>query len=246
MHATDFEFRHRFWVILAIYAAGFWCYVFDHETTAVALAARLAGHPLQFDSAADRHVLQAVFGVAAVLAILAALLRTWGAAYLQSEVVHDPNLRAEALVADGPYRYVRNPLYLGSLLLAVAFGLLASRIGFVVIVVGQTLLYYRLLRREEAALLETQGESYREFLAKVPRLAPSLRPRLPSGGAKARWGQAWLGETFMWLFTVAVAAFAATLNERVFYALIGLALASSLLAQLRRRTSTAATEKRAP
>jgi len=247
MCATEFEFRYRFWLILALYALGFGCYAFDHVNIAVAFAGWLAGRSLQFDLAADRHRLQFLFGVAAAVAIVAALLRTWGAAYLRSEVVHDPNLHAEGLVADGPYRYVRNPLYLGGMLLAVAFGMLASRVGFFVIVGGLTLLYDRLVRREEAALLETQGESYRRFLAKVPRLVPSLRPRLPSSGIKARWGQAWRGEIFLWLFSVAVAAFAVTLDERVFYFLIGVALVGSVVAQRRRKASPAgATEKPEP
>lgn len=33
----------------------------------------------------------------------------WAFAYLRTDVVQDPNLRAEKVLADGPYRYVRNP-----------------------------------------------------------------------------------------------------------------------------------------
>ena len=51
----------------------------------------------------------------ALLVFLAAGLRTWGAAYLRTEVVHDTAQHSEALVADGPFRYTRNPLYLASL-----------------------------------------------------------------------------------------------------------------------------------
>ena len=72
----------------------------------------------------------------AFLVLLTALIRTWASAYLRTDVVQDPNLRAETVLADGPYRYVRNPLYLGNILLAIGMGLLASRLGFAFIVLG--------------------------------------------------------------------------------------------------------------
>jgi protein-S-isoprenylcysteine O-methyltransferase Ste14 len=81
-----------------------------------------------------------------------------------------------------------------------------------------------LIRREEAALVETQGEPYRAYLAAVPALIPSLTPRLPSGGKEPRWGQAFLGELFFWLFAVSIAAFAITLKAAVLYVAIGAAL----------------------
>lgn len=40
----------------------------------------------------------------------AAEIRTWATAYLGSEIVFDLNLHTNRLVADGPYRYVGNPL----------------------------------------------------------------------------------------------------------------------------------------
>ncbi len=224
MRATDFEFRYRFWLITAVFFIAFWCYRFDPVNAGAAVAGRLAGHALQLDGAADRHLLQGVFAAAAALALLAGLVRTWGAAYLRSNVVHDPSLRLEGVVADGPYRHVRNPLYLGTVLLGVGFGFLASRAGFLVLALGLTLFTYRLVRREESALLATQGEDYRRFVDAVPRFVPSLRPRLPAGGMKPRWGQAWLGEAPMWLLALSVAAFAATLNFTVFRTMIAVAL----------------------
>jgi protein-S-isoprenylcysteine O-methyltransferase Ste14 len=48
-------------------------------------------------------------GTGALLVFLAAMIRTWGAAYLRTDVVHDTAQHSKALVADGPFRYVRNP-----------------------------------------------------------------------------------------------------------------------------------------
>ena len=119
MRASEFEFRYRFWLIALVYSAGFWCYTIDHVNAGEAMAQRIASHALRI---ADRSVLRLVFDCGALVVILAALIRTWAAAYLRSEVVHDSNLHDEALVADGPYRHVRNPLYLGGVLLAIGFG----------------------------------------------------------------------------------------------------------------------------
>jgi protein-S-isoprenylcysteine O-methyltransferase Ste14 len=202
MRATGFEFRYRFWILALVFGLGFWAYALDPRNAGQALAGngRLAAH--------------GIFGFAAFLVGLAALLRTWGSAYLDSERVHDTALRTDGVVADGPYRHVRNPLYLGTLLLAVGMGLLASRLGFAVLVLGVLIVTLQLIGREEAELLATQGESYRSYLAAVPRLLPSLRSRVPAGGLRPRWGQALAGEIFSWLFFAGTAYFAATLNAR--------------------------------
>ncbi len=214
--ATGFEFRHRFFVIAFIFFAGFEFYWIDPTATGVWLAGLLRGRPLDLASAGDRHVLQAIYWGAALLVIVAAWLRTWAAAYLPSRIVHSTLLHQESVVADGPYRHLRNPLYLGAILLAVGIGLAASRSGFCFIVIGAVLFYHRLILREEPQLLATQGEVYRRFAAAVPRLLPSLRPRLPASGARPEWGQALRGELFMWLFAASAVAFAATLSARVF------------------------------
>jgi protein-S-isoprenylcysteine O-methyltransferase Ste14 len=231
LRATEFEFRFRFLVIVAVFFVGFWCYHLDHVNVSTMLAGWFMGHAFNSKVASDRHVVRAILAFGAVLTILAALVRTWAAAYIQSEVVHDTKLHREGLVADGPYRYVRNPLYLGGVLFAVGFALATSRLGFVVIVGGLTFFYYRLIAREESLLSETQGESYQKFLKTVPRMMPSLSPRVAGAGMVPQWGQAVVGETFMWLFAVASICFAATFNQRLFLIVIGAGIAASLLAK---------------
>ena len=157
-----------------------------------------------------------IFAIGAVFVGVAACIRTWGTAYLQDEVARDAVVRTERLVADGPYRFVRNPLYLGSLLMAAGIGLLASPIGWLVLMAGMVLALLRLIGREEAFLQEKRGDAYRAYLERVPRLWPSLRPRLPAGGTAPRWGQAWIGEMGMWFFFVGSSDFALTLDGRVF------------------------------
>jgi protein-S-isoprenylcysteine O-methyltransferase Ste14 len=63
-------------------------------------------------------------------------------------------MHSELLVADGPYRHVRNPLYLGNVLQAFGIGLMASRLGFAFLTIANTIFMIRLILREEAGLLQ--------------------------------------------------------------------------------------------
>jgi protein-S-isoprenylcysteine O-methyltransferase Ste14 len=212
MRATDFEFRYRFWIIAGLYFAGFACYWIDSVDAAQWLL-RVLRLP------AEGTPLHTVFGIGAALAGLSAFIRTWASAYLRSEVVHSSSLHSEALVADGPYRYVRNPLYLANFLLALAMGLIASRLGFLVLVGGHLIFFFRLIGREEEELLATQGESYRAYRDAVPAFWPALPPRVPAGTRRPQWEQAILSESFFWLLAIACGWFAATFNVRQFQGL---------------------------
>jgi protein-S-isoprenylcysteine O-methyltransferase Ste14 len=207
MKATEFEFRHRALLNLVQMWLAFQVYALDHSnvvwmffpwsTPPGALLARL------------------VFSFATLLVFGGAAIRTWAAAYLGSDVVHDLKLHAEILVADGPYRHVRNPLYLGSFLLSIGLGFLASRVGFLILMVAGAVRILRLIAREEEKLEQQQGDRFREFARSVPRLFPSISPRLPAAGLDAHWGQAFRAEASMWGFFVTLAAFTITLRDTV-------------------------------
>jgi protein-S-isoprenylcysteine O-methyltransferase Ste14 len=236
MRATEFEFRQRFWIFGALFWGAFLAYAVDHVNAAEGLLRLVAGST-EKDPARWRHEVQALLGCGAALVGLAALVRTWAAAYLDSERVHDMNLRTEGLVAEGPFRHVRNPLYFGNLLLAAGMGLFASRLGLVIILAGNVIFLLRLIGREEEELLATQGEPYARYLAAVPRLLPAWRPRVPSGGARPRWGQAFAGEIFFWTLFLACLDLAVTLQARRFPWIVGagLVLYVGTIVVLRRR-----------
>jgi protein-S-isoprenylcysteine O-methyltransferase Ste14 len=253
MRATNFEFRNRFWLMGVIIWFGFFCYSFDHVNAGVALlgspipntstplTVSIAGvrfvfpmtvESFGFDPASQqgRLKLQFMFGIAALFLAGSAMMRTWATAYLRSDVVQDARLRTESLVADGPYRHVRNPLYFSNVLMTLSMALLASRTGWVVMVLLMVVFQYRLIGREEQELLQAQGEPYRAYCKAVPRLWPSLTPRLPASGLQARWKQAWLAEAFFfWGFTEAVAVFAITLNIAYIYLIFGLNIIAYIL-----------------
>lgn len=220
--ASDFEFKFRFWIFGALFWFAFFTYAIDPQNAGAAIVENLARWRGAAVTATDLHL---IFGLGALFCVAAAALRTWGTAYLNADVMVDSRLHTSRLVADGPYRYVRNPLYFGNILLAVGFGLMSSRIGFPILVLGMIFFDYRLILREETLILANQGDSYRAYCAAVPRLLPALSPKLPSAGGSPHWGDGFLGEAFMWVLALSVVVFAATLKERAFYIVLGSAFA---------------------
>ncbi len=235
--ATNSEFRNRFWIIGTAYGLGFFLYSVDKTNIVVALAQRIVGAGVSQDSPQFDHAARGILAFGTLLLILAGLVRSWATAYLQSAVVHDADIHSERLLADGPYRYLRNPLYFGNILMAAGIGLLASRIGFVIVVLGNLLVVIRLIHREEAGLLASQGESYRRYYEAVPSLWPSLRPRVPAGTGQPNWHDGFFGESFVWGFAAGMAAFTATLSIGYYWVFSGIGFAIYFLQNyLRSRT----------
>ena len=153
MRASAFEFRYRFFVIALIFCAGFaWQWVGSDLPSSGEIAANALGQRSRF-------AVQMVFLLGALISAAAAFLRTWATAYLKGGVVHDMALHSEQLIADGPYRYVRNPLYLGLILLGIGMGVLAALPGFCILVLGLTLFSLRLIGREEQYSQHQRGEA---------------------------------------------------------------------------------------
>jgi protein-S-isoprenylcysteine O-methyltransferase Ste14 len=206
MKASPLEFRFRFLIIVLIYTLGFvapWNYALHLDTirTWQLLAAWLYRAGVMNFSGATITVL--LLGI--VLALAAALLRTWGSAYLGISVVHSEGLHAE-MVAAGPYRWVRNPLYIGTLLLTLTLALLMPPSGAVFCIVGVWLFQLRLIGAEEVFLKGLLGEPYIAYCARVRRLVPALRPRLAGSDVRPAWGSAFVGEIYMWGVVVSFAA----------------------------------------
>jgi protein-S-isoprenylcysteine O-methyltransferase Ste14 len=238
VQATLFEFRQRWWVIFCIFFTAFFAYAVDHMNCGQAIADGLAK---LLGTAATRNSYRLVFAFGALLVAVAALLRTWGTSYLQAEVMRDARVHTEKLLADGPYRHVRNPLYLGNILMALGLGLMASRTGFIILAVGMTVFVLRLILREEGELLRGQGEPYRRYCAAVPRLMPAILSRVPPAGNIPQWGRAFRAELMYWLMALALAAFAVTLNMKVFWGVFSVAMAAAFLLKRPPRKESSAT-----
>src|SRR3989442_2400166 len=77
-------------------------------------------------------VARLLFAFAAFWLVVAALIRTWASSYLRAAVVYAAEVKTESLVADGPYRQVRNPLYFANVVMAIGMGAMMSPTGFFV------------------------------------------------------------------------------------------------------------------
>jgi protein-S-isoprenylcysteine O-methyltransferase Ste14 len=196
MAASAIEFRLRVWIMVTIVLLGFWSPWIEtwglgqRNSLLEWLALELSRLGLLTFTAATPVVI--VF--ATVVAATAMVLRLWGTAYLGSAVVHNAQMKAGAVMADGPYRYVRNPLYLGSWFMIAAICFLMPATGALFTMSLITLFLLRLILGEEVFLKSQLGEPYGAYLRTVPRLAPRLRTELPSAGSAAHWGRALISE----------------------------------------------------
>jgi len=92
-----------------------------------------------------------------------------------------------ALVVRGPYRYVRNPMISGVLLVLLGESLVlhsAAHALWTLCFLGLNLLYIPLI--EEPQLARRFGASYQEYCRHVPRVVPRLRPWTPEGSDALR------------------------------------------------------------
>jgi protein-S-isoprenylcysteine O-methyltransferase Ste14 len=82
----------------------------------------------------------------------------------------------QELTTTGPYAHTRNPLYLGSMLIAAGFALaLMSWPVALVLTIGFLLIYVPVIASEERFLRAT-FPSFDEYCRRVPRLVPRLTP----------------------------------------------------------------------
>jgi protein-S-isoprenylcysteine O-methyltransferase Ste14 len=78
----------------------------------------------------------------------------------------------EELTTTGPYAYVRNPLYLGSLIMAIGFAIAARSLWvLLVMLVMLVVIYLPVIRHEEAYLREVFA-NFDDYARNVPRLLP--------------------------------------------------------------------------
>jgi protein-S-isoprenylcysteine O-methyltransferase Ste14 len=81
------------------------------------------------------------------------------------------------LTRTGPYVYVRNPLYVGNILILTG-ATLASRVLWLVPVsiIWSAMVYSAVVAFEEPRLLKKYGDEYRRYCSEVRAWLPSLRP----------------------------------------------------------------------
>jgi protein-S-isoprenylcysteine O-methyltransferase Ste14 len=208
MEATAFEYRHRYMIHGLIYTLCFaapwspllpgifhgpvWGFV-ENRSVWFGLA-NAASKPLYQHFSFDW---DAILVVMITLAVAGAALRTWGASYLGATTVQRGGMVGDRVIAEGPFRFVRNPLYLGTVLHTVALAFLMRPEAAVLCILLITLLQVRLVGREEPYLLERMGAPYAAYMAAVPRFLPSLKAHGAASEAHPNWMQGILSEIYM-------------------------------------------------
>jgi hypothetical protein len=105
-------------------------------------------------------------------------LRSYAAGYVKKN---------RELTQTGPYAHTRNPLYLGSMLMAAGFALALMSLPFAItLVVGFVAIYVPVIASEERFLRGTFAD-FEDYCRRVPRLIPRITAaKAPeSGGGEA-------------------------------------------------------------
>jgi protein-S-isoprenylcysteine O-methyltransferase Ste14 len=97
--------------------------------------------------------------------------------------------KQEVLTRTGPYAYTRNPLYLGSAILALGAGIATRSVwSCAILLVYFAVFYSVVMRREESELRQKHGPAFEEYATSVPMFFP--RWPIKSSDRKTRAGRA--------------------------------------------------------
>ncbi len=101
------------------------------------------------------------------VSLLGLLLRAWATGHVEK------NIR---LAESGPYAYLRNPLYVGTLLVAAGFAIASRRWPLAVLFAAVFLLIYLPAIELEEQHLRKLFPSFAAYAQRVPALWPTLSP----------------------------------------------------------------------
>ena len=114
-------------------------------------------------------------------------LRGWAAGCAGGHT-RSHQIEAPTLVTGGPFAYVRNPIYLGTVVIGLGMSmLLGDPKAYLFSALTFAVLYLTIIPAEERFLLGEFGAAYRDYCRTVPRLLPRWRNRVSVGAAPFRW-----------------------------------------------------------
>lgn len=112
-----------------------------------------------------------------VLVVVGEAIRIWAAGHLR---------KSKEVTSTGAYAYVKNPLYLGTLLILVGFCMMAVNWWLLVVGLSVFIIYYAPFKkkREGGRLLEKFGSDWTDYDQAVPDYIPRLTPYPKRGDRK--------------------------------------------------------------
>lgn len=115
----------------------------------------------------------------AFLVLLGEGTRFWGVSIAGSETRTTGGVGGTYLITNGPFAHVRNPLYVGNMLLYAGVGVMSMALYpwlLIVALIWFYIQYFMIVTKEEEYLAERFGEDYRHYRLHVPRFLPRLVP----------------------------------------------------------------------
>ena len=124
-----------------------------------------------------------------VVMVAGELIRFWGVSIVGAETRTTGTVGGTYLITSGPFAYVRNPLYLGNMLMYAGVGIMSLALFpwlLIAAVIWFYVQYYLIVTREEVYLRERFGSDYEEYCTNVRRFLPRLTPyRSPKPSPKS-------------------------------------------------------------
>lgn len=113
------------------------------------------------------------------IALTGELIRLWGVSWAGSETRTTGGVGGSFLVIRGPFAHVRNPLYLGNILLYFGIGIMSMSLFPYLQIVALLFFffqYYVIVKEEEGYLIKTFAEDYDRYFKQVPRFGWRIIP----------------------------------------------------------------------
>jgi len=111
--------------------------------------------------------------IGALVVAIGEAIRLWAVHHIGA-ISRTRSDRLGPLVSSGPFAFIRNPLYIGNILLWAGFALSAQLVWFAPVAVALLALeYHAIVRWEEGLLTQRIGEPYAQYVARVPRWLPA-------------------------------------------------------------------------
>lgn len=107
------------------------------------------------------------------------LIRLWGVSWAGSETRTTGSVGSSYLVISGPFAYVRNPLYVGNILIYTGLGVMSFALFPYFQIAGLlffSIQYHLIVKEEELYLHNTYGADYDDYVKNVPRFFPRFTP----------------------------------------------------------------------
>jgi protein-S-isoprenylcysteine O-methyltransferase Ste14 len=136
-----------------------------------------------------------------LLVVIGVLLRLYSGAFLGASTwSRNPLPSAEGLVQNGPYSFVRHPLYVANLLILAGFATYTNALWLILIsIAGFAFQYHYIAAYEDSILEESLGEDFADYRRSVPAWIPARPIPLSDVEWPSTWTPAIIGEkTVLW------------------------------------------------